>query len=360
MPDKPSRTTELLEQASKAIEGLFETEQYKKYLTALSKFHDYSPRNVALINAQMPTASAVAGYRRWEKEFNRHVQKGEKGISIIAYAPRKARANDLLKANLEKIEGEEDKDLVAAYRRQNKELEELIEKHGADVKVEIPSYRAVSVFDVSQTTGEPLPEKFIPGPELIDSDTIAYGELFSALEASSPMPIAIEPIDDPEVGGYCSYKDKRIVVSDSLSNSGTIATTIHEIAHARLHQPSADPPTRRMREVQAESVAFVTAEHFGLDTSQVSFPYIASWSSDKSLKELTASLSVIQRESDDLISEIERRFLERGKAQDKASERPAESRSIKAHLAAAEKRKASEEAPVPPTITKQHEGGENR
>ena len=286
------RMKEITDKLEAGIQALFESEQYKNYLTAMSKFHNYSFNNTLLIAMQKPDASLVAGYNKWKDEFERHVKRGERAIKILAPAPYKVRRQvEKLDASGRPIPGPDGKPLTE------------------EQEVTVPAFKVVSVFDVSQTEGREIPD--IAVDELTGS-VERYQDFFAALERTSPVPIAFEDIESG-AHGYYHLEEKRIAIDEGMSELQTLKTAIHEIAHATLHavdkdaapEELADRPDRRTREVQAESVAYAVCQHYGLDTSDYSFGYVAGWSSGKELSELKASLETIRATANDLITKID-------------------------------------------------------
>jgi Antirestriction protein len=291
--DTQKQVQELLKRAEDGARAVFESDNYRHYLSAMSKFHDYSFRNTLLIYLQKPEASHVAGYVAWQKNFNRQVQRGEKGIQIVGYAPKN------IKQEQEKT-NEQGEVVLGADGRP--ETETVIHK--------IPNYVPVYVYDVSQTEGEPLPTLV----NELDGSVEAYQELMAALMEVSPFPIGIEEISGG-VNGYYSPAENRIAVRQGMSEAQTIKTTIHEITHADLHSPEADiigdeNKDRRTKEVEAESTAYVVCNHYGIDTSDYSFGYLAAWSASKELLELQNSLDTIQKQANELIDRIDNRLAE--------------------------------------------------
>ena len=287
------RMKEITDRLEAGIQALFESEQYKAYLTAMSKFHNYSFNNTLLIAMQKPDASLVAGFGKWRDDFERHVKRGEKGIKILAPSPYK------VKKQMEKIDPATQKPVIGADGKPVTEEREI----------EIPAFRVVTVFDVSQTEGKEIPD--IAVSELTGS-VEQYQDFFTALEKASPVPIAFENIEGG-AHGYYHLEEKRIAVAEGMSELQTLKTAIHEIAHAKLHAidkdapaiEQADRPDRRTREVQAESVAYAVCQHYGLDTSDYSFGYVAGWSSGQELSELKASLETIRKAANELITDID-------------------------------------------------------
>ena len=287
------RMKEITDRLEAGIQALFESEQYKAYLTAMSKFHNYSFNNTLLIAMQKPDASLVAGFGKWRDDFERHVKRGEKGIKILAPSPYK------VKKQMEKIDPATQKPVIGADGKPVTEEREI----------EIPAFRVVTVFDVSQTEGKEIPD--IAVSELTGS-VEQYQDFFTALEKASPVPIAFENIKGG-AHGYYHLEEKRIAIAEGMSELQTLKTAIHEIAHAKLHAidkdapaiEQADRPDRRTREVQAESVAYAVCQHYGLDTSDYSFGYVAGWSSGQELSELKASLETIRKAANELITDID-------------------------------------------------------
>ena len=287
------RMKEITDRLEAGIQALFESEQYKAYLTAMSKFHNYSFNNTLLIAMQKPDASLVAGFGKWRDDFERHVKKGEKGIKILAPSPYK------VKKQMEKIDPSTQKPVIGADGKPVTEEREI----------EIPAFRVVTVFDVIQTEGKEIPD--IAVSELTGS-VEQYQDFFAALEKASPVPIAFENIEGG-AHGYYHLEEKRIAIDEGMSELQTLKTAIHEIAHAKLHAIDKDAPAteqavrpdHRTREVQAESVAYAVCQHYGLDTSDYSFGYVAGWSSGRELSELKASLETIRKAANELITDID-------------------------------------------------------
>ena len=284
------RMKEITDRLETGIQELFESERYKAYLTTMSKFHSYSFNNTLLI--AMQGGQLVAGYNKWRDDFHRNVKKGEKAIKILAPAPFKAKKEvQKLDAQGRPVMGKDGKPVT--------EVQEI----------QVPAFKIVSVFDVSQTEGEPLPSI---GVEELTGSVERYGEFFKALEQTSPVPIGFEDIPGG-FHGYYHLTEKRIAIQEGMSELQTLKTAIHEIAHSKLHAidpeataiEQADRPDSRTREVQAESVAYAVCQHYGLDTSDYSFGYVAGWSSGKDLKELKASLETIRATAHELITTID-------------------------------------------------------
>ena len=301
------RMKEITDRLETGIQELFESERYKAYLTTMSKFHSYSFNNTLLI--AMQGGQLVAGYNKWRDDFHRNVKKGEKAIKILAPAPFKAKKEvQKLDAQGRPVMGKDGKPVT--------EVQEI----------QVPAFKIVSVFDVSQTEGEPLPS--IGVEELTDS-VERYGEFFKALEQTSPVPIGFEDIPGGS-HGYYHLTEKRIAIQEGMSELQTLKTAIHEIAHSKLHAidpeapaiEQADRADSHTREVQAESVAYAVCQHYGLDTSDYSFGYVAGWSSDKDLKELKASLETIRATAHELITTIDGHLAQLQKERQAQQEQP--------------------------------------
>lgn len=280
MAERKNHIMEVLKQAENGIRDVFESDRFKEYLQTMSKFHNYSIRNIMLIKAEKPDATYVAGFKAWDKKFGRHVKKGEKGIPIIGYTP--------------KIKYVEEK-----QKNDKGEEETVLERRI------IPWYKIVYVYDISQTEGRPLPKLI----ENLQGQMSDYKNLFESVKFVSPYDIGFEIMEDGK-NGYCDFANKVIKIREGMSERQNIKTGIHEIAHANMHNQKEKRIKRSTAEVEAEAVAYVVCEHFGLDTSSYSFGYIASWSSGKELNELEDSLSRIQHESSNLIDKIESKYLE--------------------------------------------------
>ena len=291
------KVKEITDRLEEGLKELFESEKYKSYLSTMSKFHNYSFNNTLLIAMQKPEATLVAGFKAWQTNFNRHVNKGEKGIRILAPAPYKIKEE---RDKLDPVTGEV-----------------MLDKDGMpqteEVEIKIPAFRAVSVFDVSQTDGEPIPE--LEAKELL-STVEGYEDFVKAVTYVAPAPIGFEDIPG-DSKGYFSTEENRIAVQEGMSESQTLKTMVHETAHSMLHSkevnkedilaPSKD---RNTKEVEAESIAYTVCQHFGIDTSDYSFGYIAGWSSGKDMKELKSSLDTIRRTASELITGIEEQLRE--------------------------------------------------
>ena len=289
------RVQELTDKLEQGLQDLFNSDSYRNYLSTMSKFHNYSFNNTLLIAMQKPDATLVAGYKAWQKNFERHVNKGGKAIRILAPAPYKIK---------------EERDKIDPVTQ-----ELLLDKDGnpqkEEVEITIPAFRAVSVFDVAQTDGKPIPE--LAAKELL-SDVEGYQDMIRAVEAISPVPIELEEIAG-DSKGYYDREAKRIAVQENMSEGQTLKTMIHEVAHSKLHSKEVEQDEqmkkdRNTKEVEAESIAYTVCQHFGVDTSDYSFGYIAGWSSGRDTKELRASMDTIRRTASELITGIEEQLQE--------------------------------------------------
>ena len=304
------RVQELTDKLEQGLQDLFNSDSYRNYLSTMSKFHNYSFNNTLLIAMQKPDATLVAGYKAWQKNFERHVNKGEKAIRILAPAPYKIK---------------EERDKIDPVTQ-----ELLLDKDGnpqkEEVEITIPAFRAVSVFDLSQTDGKPIPE--LASKELL-SDVEGYQDLIRAVEAISPVPIELEEIAG-DSKGYYDREAKRIAVQENMSESQTLKTMIHEVAHSKLHSKEVEQDEqmrkdRNTKEVEAESVAYTVCQHFGVDTSDYSFGYIAGWSSGRDTKELRSSMDTIRRTASELITGIEEQLQELQRDREVSQEQTKES-----------------------------------
>ena len=304
------RVQELTNKLEQGLQDLFNSDSYRNYLSTMSKFHNYSFNNTLLIAMQKPDATLVAGYKAWQKNFERHVNKGEKAIRILAPAPYKIK---------------EERDKIDPVTQ-----ELLLDKDGnpqkEEVEITIPAFRAVSVFDLSQTDGKPIPE--LTAKELL-SDVEGYQDMIRAVEAISPVPIELEEIAG-DSKGYYDREAKRIAVQENMSESQTLKTMIHEVAHSKLHSKEVEQDEqmrkdRNTKEVEAESVAYTVCQHFGVDTSDYSFGYIAGWSSGRDTKELRSSMDTIRRTASELITGIEEQLQELQRDREVSQEQTKES-----------------------------------
>ena len=304
MADKPTNR-ERLQQITAGIEQgikeLFESEKYMRYLSVMSRFHRYSVNNTMLIYMQKPDATLVAGYNKWKNQFERHVKRGEHGITIIAPTPYK-----------KKIEEQKlDPDTKAPMLDQDGKV--IMEER----EVEIPMFRPVKVFDVSQTDGKPLPEL----ASSLSGNVQNYEAFMEALRRSAPVPLSVQPMA-ANMDGYFSPDRQRIAIREGMSEVQTVSAAVHEIAHSKLHnyakaQEEAaragdkEPPKKKDRnteEVEAESISYAVCQYYGIQTGENSFGYIANWSQGKELPELRASLETINKAAGELIADIDRHY----------------------------------------------------
>ena len=303
-PTNRERLREITDGIEQGIKELFESEKYMRYLSVMSRFHRYSVNNTMLIYMQKPDATLVAGFNKWKNQFERHVKKGEHGITIIAPTPYKKKIEEMKR----------DPDTHAPIL--DADGKAVMEKK----EIEIPMFRPVKVFDVSQTDGKPLPEL---ASSL--SGTVPHYEAFlEAVRRSASVPIEFEAMA-ANTDGYFSPDRQRIAIREGMSEVQTVSATVHEVAHSKLHdrqkiqetsaagdnasdQPK--PKDRNTEEVEAESISYAVCQYFGIQTGENSFGYIASWSKDKDLKELRASLETINKTSCELINDIERNYKE--------------------------------------------------
>ena len=314
--DKPAeKLKEITDRLEQGITELFDSERYKEYLQVMSKFHNYSFNNTLLIAMQKPDASLIAGFNAWKNNFGRNVMRGEKGIRILAPSPYKIRQE------VEKKDPQTGKTVIGSDGKPVTETKEI----------QIPAYKVVAVFDVSQTEGRELPS--ISANELT-GDVEQYEDFFAALEKTSPVPMGFEKIEGT-AHGYYHLEEKRIAIDEGMSELQNLKTAIHEIAHAKLHdidlnapqEEQADRPDRRTREVQAESIAYTVCQHYGLDTSDYSFGYVAGWSSGRELAELKSSLETIRATAAEIINTIDGHFAELQKEREAAKEQEAEAQT---------------------------------
>ena len=302
--NQKDRLKEITDRLEQGILQVFESERYKEYLRVMSKFHHYSFNNTMLIALQKPDASLIAGFSAWKNSHGRTVKKGEKGIRIIAPAPFK------VKQEMEMLDPKTNMPVIGKDGKAVTEEKEIT----------IPAYKVVSVFDVSQTEGKELPSI---GVNELTGDVSQYEDFFTALKKASPVPIALEHIEG-SAHGYYHLAEKRIAIDDNMSELQTLKTAIHEIAHAKLHdidlnapkEEKENRPNQRTREVEAESIAYTVCQHYGLDTSDYSFGYVAGWSSGKELSELKGSLETIRLAASELIDSIDGHFKELQRARE--------------------------------------------
>ena len=305
------KVKEITDRLEAGLKALFEGDNFKNYLNTMSKFHNYSFNNTMLIALQKPDATYVAGFNKWKKDFERSVNKGEKGIKIFAPAPYK------LKKEQEKLDPDTDKPIL------DKDGNPVME----EVEVTIPAFKVVSVFDVSQTSGKELPTL---GVDELQGNVEDFEKFFGVLKEVSPVPIKFAEIEGSAKGFY-HQEDKDITIKQGMPEIQTVKTAIHEIAHAKLHDrdlKKADidspPKDRSTEEVEAESIAYTVCQHFGIDTSDYSFAYVASWGSGKDTPELKSSLETIRSTASELITQIEDKLreLEKERTVDKAIQIP--------------------------------------
>lgn len=297
MNDKVKGIFDRLEQG---IKGVFESDKYREYLIHMSKFHSYSARNSLLILMQRPDASYVAGYNSWIKDHKRHVMPGEKGIQILGFTPYKRSY----------LQDKKDDQGQPIFDRNGKpEQEEVVKK--------VAAFKPVYVYDISQTDGEPMPELTTE----LQGSVKSYDDMMETLKNLSPFPIQFEEMSGSKKG-YCNYAEEKIAIKSGMSEQAIIKTAIHEITHAIAHTPQQDEngkeilKDRQTEEIEAESTAFVVCEHFGIDTSDYSFPYLAAWSGSKELTVLQNSLDAIQANASNLIKEIESNLSSLQKSKD--------------------------------------------
>ena len=290
----------LTDQIEAGIKALFQSgdlEEYQAYLRTMSHFHHYSVNNQMLIFSQCPHATLVAGYQKWQNQFSRHVLRGEKGISILAPTPYK------IKVEKEKLDPDTKLPLLDADGNTITEEKE----------VQIPMFRPVKVFDVSQTDGKPLPERVQSPVAELTGNVEHYEAFMEALRRVSPVPIEMKPLSN-DLDGFFSPSKQSITLRDGMSEVQTVCAAVHEIAHSKLHdyakQPNSQPKDSNTEEIEAESIAYTVCAYFGIETSANSFGYVATWSKDKDLKAFKDSLDTIRKTSSELISGVEQQFKE--------------------------------------------------
>ena len=291
-PSQFDKVKEITDKLEAGIQALFESEAFKKYLKTLSKFHDYSLNNTILIAMQKPDATLVAGYTAWQKNFGRQVQKGETGIRILAPTPYKKQME------VDRLDPVTQQPVLNPDGSTVKDLKEIM----------VPAFRVVNVFDVSQTDGKPLPTI---GVDELSGNVANYEMFFEALKRACPVPVGFEDIPSGAKGYYHTV-EQRIALQEGMSEVQTVKTMIHEMAHQKLHaidpkEMSPEEPrlTRNAKEVEAEAVAYTVAQHYGIETSDYSFAYIAGWSKDKDTPELKASLDRIRKAANEMIMAID-------------------------------------------------------
>ena len=306
MPEKPGKNREQLKEITDRIEAgirdIFESgdmEKYRNYLRTMSRFHNYSLNNQALIHLQRPDATLVAGYNRWRDKFSRHVLRGEKGITIIAPTPYKK------KIEQEKLDPDTKLPILDADGKIVTEEKEI----------EIPMFRPVKVFDYAQTDGKPLPERVASPVANLTGSVENYEAFMEALRRSSPVPVEVKPLS-ADVDGYFSPKFQSITLREGMSEVQTVSAAVHEIAHAKLHnyglQQAAERrhKSRNTEEVEAESISFMVCAYFGIETGANSFGYVATWSKNAELPEFRASLDTISKTANGIITDVEKHFAE--------------------------------------------------
>ena len=287
MKGQSDKIKELTEKLEAGIKEVFTSDRYREYLSVMNKFHSYSFNNSMLILLQKPEASYVAGYKTWEM-LDRHVRKGEKGITIVAPCPYKT---------IKTVEVLDDK--TGQVKRDSYGNPMMEEK-----EIQYASFRAVSIFDISQTEGRPLPEL----AEELKGEISDYKVLMDSIREVAPVPIYFESWEGSKKGHYDLGK-KEIVIKSGMSELQTVKTAIHETAHSILHKDRAHIRDSATMEVEAESTAFIVCQHLGLDTSDYSFGYLAGWSSDKTLPVLKSSLQTIQKTAHEVIENLDRAIL---------------------------------------------------
>lgn len=306
MPEKPGKNREQLKEITDRIEAgirdIFESgdmEKYRNYLRTMSRFHNYSLNNQALIHLQRPDATLVAGYNRWRDKFSRHVLRGEKGITIIAPTPYKK------KIEQEKLDPDTKLPILDADGKIVTEEKEI----------EIPMFRPVKVFDYAQTDGKPLPERVASPVANLTGSVENYEAFMEALRRSSPVPVEVKPLS-ADMDGYFSPKSQSITLREGMSEVQTVSAAVYEIAHAKLHnyglQQAAERKvkSRNTEEVEAESISFMVCAYFGIETGANSFGYVATWSKNAELPEFRASLDTIGKTANGIITDVEKHFAE--------------------------------------------------
>ena len=306
MPEKPGKNREQLKEITDRIEAgirdIFESgdmDKYRNYLRTMSRFHNYSLNNQALIHLQRPDATLVAGYNRWRDKFSRHVLRGEKGITIIAPTPYKK------KIEQEKLDPDTKLPILDADGKIVTEEKEI----------EIPMFRPVKVFDYAQTDGKPLPERVASPVANLTGSVENYAAFMEALRRSSPVPVEFKPLS-ADMDGYFSPKSQSITLREGMSEVQTVSAAVHEIAHAKLHNYGLQQAeerrhkSRNTEEVEAESISFMVCAYFGIETGANSFGYVATWSKNAELPEFRASLDTIGKTANGIITDVENHFAE--------------------------------------------------
>lgn len=282
---------EITDRLEQGVSDIFTSENYIKYLETMSKFHNYSLNNIILINMQKPEASLIAGYNAWKKFHGRQVMKGEKGIKILAPSPYK------VKRSVEKLDPQTQKPIIGQDGKPVMEEKEIT----------IPAYKIVSVFDVSQTEGKELPTLSV---NELAGEVDGYDAFFEAINKCCPVPIMFEEIKDG-AKGYFSHAFNYIAIKEGMSQQQTIKSAIHEMVHQKLHSgENGLKQSKRSREVEAESTAYTVCQHYGIDTSDYSFTYVAGWSKGKEMSELKDSLDIIRKTASEMITDIDQALEE--------------------------------------------------
>ena len=342
-PSQLDKVKEITDQLETGIKKLFDSSQYQKWLNVMGRFHDYSLNNTLLIAMQKPDATLVAGYTAWQKQFGRQVLKGAKAIRILAPAPYKK------KMEVDKTDPHTGEILTNPDGSSKKEVQEIM----------VPAFKVVNVFDVSQTDGKELPSI---GVNELTGEVSRFDDFMEALKKTCPVPIGFEQIDSG-AKGYFHTVENRIAIQEGMSQVQTMKTAIHEMAHQKLHSikpeeghvEPADPSeqdrshlTRNSKEVEAESVAYTVCQHYGIDTSDYSFAYIAGWSHGKETPELKASLNTIRQAASELITEIDAHLAEltMGREGQEQSEAAPEKAGAETHSVLADLKARQSERPA--------------
>ncbi len=284
------RVAEIVTKLEQGLKEVFESDNYKNYLNTMAKFHNYSINNTLLINQQMPEATLVAGFNAWANNFDRHVKKGEKGIKIIAPAPYTIKKEQPV---VDPKTGEAVRNFDGTPKT-------------TEVEVKVPAFKVTTVFDISQTYGKELPTL---GVSELNEGVDKAKDFIESLKRISPVPIEFGETSG-ESKGFYNVNDKSITIKEGMSDAQTIKTMVHEISHAKLHDPEImkendESKSRGTKEMEAESVAYIVCQHFGIDTSDYSFGYIAGWSEGKEMGELKESMNTIRETSSEMINRIE-------------------------------------------------------
>ena len=288
--EQRNKLKEMTDKLEDGVKAVFASDEYQKYLSCMSKFRHYSINNLILIHMQRPDATHIASYTDWQRSFNRQVNKGEKGIRIIAPSPYKRKI-------VEDVKDEQGQPVLETDGSAKKVVRE----------VPVEAYKIVTCFDISQTSGDPLPTI---GVDELKGSVEAFKDIDRAIRDISMVPISTEDIKNG-AKGYYSRSENKIVIKSGMDDAQTLKTEIHELAHSLLHSNigSEKDVDRNTKEVQADSIAYVVSEHYGFDVSSYSFPYIAGWSSDKTVPELKASLDIIRKTSANIINQIDEKLL---------------------------------------------------